>query len=201
MSRDEYIHWIDLSEKPAWGTAPDGRRVNIEADERFDALFSGWKADACTHSRRVIIRWVNGGGAWMHQRFCYDCGNKTSQFLKKEDAEREGVTEVSKESLASKHKAYEAERKSRLDRLANEAAERCQPGNRRAYDDYLRSSEWKRKAALILKRAGNTCEGCLSRPATQVHHVSYAHIYHEFAWELRAVCDACHNRAHSEEAQ
>lgn len=201
MSGLRFTHWIDESEKPSWGVAADGCRVNIEADDRFGVLFTEWQADSCDHPRNVVVRWVNGGGAWMHQRFCYDCGNKTSQFLKKEDAEREGVTDVSKDLLASKHKAYENDRSSRLERLANEAAERCQPANRRTYDDYLRSPEWKRKAELILRRANHTCEGCLSRPATQVHHLTYTNIYNEFAWELRAVCDPCHSRAHKEAAQ
>lgn len=201
VAKQDCLHWIDQSEKPAWGTAPDGRRVKIEGDERLDALFSEWQADACQHPRRVTIRWVNGGGAFMHQRFCFDCGTKVSQFLKKEDAEREGISETTKDTLASKHRAYEASRQASLNKIANDAAERCQPGNRIAYDDYLRTPEWKRKVALILKRADNTCEGCLSRPATQVHHLTYAHIYHEFAWELRAVCDVCHARVHSEAAE
>lgn len=65
------------------------------------------------------------------------------------------------------------------------------------YNAYLSSSDWRRRRQLILKRSGGICEGCMERPATQVHHLSYAHVCNEFLWELRAICDQCHNRAHS----
>lgn len=66
----------------------------------------------------------------------------------------------------------------------------------RAYRAYLRTPEWQERRLLVLQRAGYICEGCLKAPATQVHHMSYEHCGDEFAWELRAVCDPCHDRYH-----
>ncbi len=66
------------------------------------------------------------------------------------------------------------------------------------YDVYLASPEWQAKRAKILKRANGICEGCLERKATQVHHLTYEHVYHEFMFELIAVCDKCHARLHIE---
>ena len=62
--------------------------------------------------------------------------------------------------------------------------------------EYLQSPEWKAKRQLVMKRAGGICEGCGERRAIQVHHTTYAHWRHEFLWELKAVCEGCHARAH-----
>jgi 5-methylcytosine-specific restriction endonuclease McrA len=64
------------------------------------------------------------------------------------------------------------------------------------YNAYLRSEKWTAIRALIMKRAGGMCEGCLTRRAVQVHHLTYAHVCDEFMWELRAVCNECHERFH-----
>jgi 5-methylcytosine-specific restriction endonuclease McrA len=64
------------------------------------------------------------------------------------------------------------------------------------YDQYLLSNEWLQRRRLVLQRANGICEGCLSEPATQVHHLTYDHAGAEFAWELVAICDYCHTRFH-----
>jgi hypothetical protein len=64
------------------------------------------------------------------------------------------------------------------------------------YDAYLKSPEWHARRRLVLKRANGVCEGCGLRPAAQVHHLSYTHVFNEFLWELRAVCLACHQALH-----
>jgi 5-methylcytosine-specific restriction endonuclease McrA len=66
------------------------------------------------------------------------------------------------------------------------------------YDQYLRSPEWRARRALVMRRAGGTCEGCGTARANQVHHLTYAHVQREFLWELVAVCAACHERLHAE---
>ena len=68
------------------------------------------------------------------------------------------------------------------------------------YDAYLQTEKWRRKSLATIKRAGGVCEGCGVRKATQAHHLTYRHVFDEFLWELRAVCGACHDRAH-EDAQ
>lgn len=66
------------------------------------------------------------------------------------------------------------------------------------YNAYLRSPEWREKSQAVLKRANFVCEGCGKARATQAHHVTYRHVGAEFLWELRAVCNACHERAHAD---
>lgn len=64
------------------------------------------------------------------------------------------------------------------------------------YSAYLKSPEWARKRAMVMRRASNTCEGCATNRAVQVHHKTYEHVGEEFLWELVAVCVECHERLH-----
>lgn len=73
-----------------------------------------------------------------------------------------------------------------------------QAARREAYDAYLASEEWAAKRALVLRRCGGVCEGCGERTATQVHHMSYAHVFAEFLFELLGLCAECHERYHDQ---
>jgi hypothetical protein len=64
-----------------------------------------------------------------------------------------------------------------------------------AYAEYLRSPEWRVLRGLVISRA-RRCEGCGVEPPYEVHHLTYAHIGHEFLFELVALCSACHRRVH-----
>lgn len=64
------------------------------------------------------------------------------------------------------------------------------------YEQYLGSLVWRRRREKVMQRAGGQCEGCLSNQATDVHHLTYAHVYAEFAFELIALCRVCHERVH-----
>lgn len=192
-------HWIDDNPKPDWGDGPDGRRVKITGDVRFTALWQEWVADACHHERKGIVHWVNAGGQQCYNWYCGHCGLKLGPNIPRLLAEEEGFYGVALDALASRTNAYVAERKKRLDDLVRAAAERAQPGNREEYDDYLRSERWRQFRSLILRRAGGSCEGCLSAPAEHIHHLTYAHRGAEFAFELIALCAACHERIHEQE--
>lgn len=67
------------------------------------------------------------------------------------------------------------------------------------YDAYLKTSEWRRIHDQVIRRAGGFCEGCGRKSASQVHHITYQHVFAEFLFELVAVCDECHQRLHQEE--
>jgi hypothetical protein len=65
-------------------------------------------------------------------------------------------------------------------------------------DLYLKTPEWKAKRDRVMKRANGLCEGCLIRPATEVHHRYYGDYPNEFMFDLLALCDDCHDRLHPE---
>ena len=66
------------------------------------------------------------------------------------------------------------------------------------YSEWLANSpEWADLRKAVIQRAGFTCEACLEQPARQVHHLTYNYGRLPPAWELRAVCKACHSRLHA----
>ncbi|MFA4900889.1 MAG: hypothetical protein WC563_15330 [Brevundimonas sp.] len=67
------------------------------------------------------------------------------------------------------------------------------------YNDYLASDVWAKRREAILKRDEGLCQGCLRRPATQVHHLTYAHWKNELAFELLSLCKLCHEKVHGKE--
>lgn len=194
-------HPIDQVDCPTWGKGEDGRMVKIENDERLPGAFRQWLDDACAHPRQVIIRFTDQGGNVKHQYCCIDCGTCASKWLKAIDAERLGIAvDFTKDKAASLSNRYRSERKAALDGIVNAAAERMQPENRAVHDDYLRSPQWQRRRSKVMQRAGHLCEGCLTNPAIDVHHTTYAHFGNEFAFELIALCRPCHERWHEAEA-
>jgi hypothetical protein len=74
-----------------------------------------------------------------------------------------------------------------------------------AYNAYLNSPDWRHKRSLVLRRAGETCEGCRNAKATQVHHRKYPEgcfpgfpewIAREKLFDLVAICPDCHRDLH-----
>lgn len=94
--------------------------------------------------------------------------------------------------------------KEEYERRVDEAKRQLEARNARWWDrytEYLKSPEWQKKRLMVLTRASGMCEGCGQRPATQVHHLTYKHVFHEFLFELVAICDECHDRAHPREEE
>lgn len=67
------------------------------------------------------------------------------------------------------------------------------------YDSYLSSETWIRRREKILERDNHVCQGCLSRSAAHVHHLTYAHVFEELAFELISLCEQCHKKAHGKD--
>ncbi len=74
--------------------------------------------------------------------------------------------------------------------------DRQSPARKAEYAAYLQTDHWKGVRLRVLVRDRNICQGCLSEPATQVHHLTYAHRGDELLFELTSLCDSCHERAH-----
>jgi len=191
-------HYIDTTVMPAWGAGPDGRATRLDDDTRLPVQFAEWQKDACDHPDKATVLREDSLGRAQYYEHCKHCGMRLSSAIS--HAKVGVVSDMPAMEFDRLSGAYEQERRAQLDRIVARAAERCQGGNREAYDDYLRSDRWKRRSAKIMERAKGTCEGCLTNPATEVHHLTYAHIYQEFAFELVALCGACHDRIHKSDA-
>jgi 5-methylcytosine-specific restriction endonuclease McrA len=67
---------------------------------------------------------------------------------------------------------------------------------RARYEQHLASPQWAEIRRKVLARAGGICEGCGENPASEIHHLTYAHCGAEFLFELAAVCVWCHRLLH-----
>ena len=70
---------------------------------------------------------------------------------------------------------------------------------RKDYVDYLSSERWKQKRKIALERDGYKCQGCLTKAASEVHHLSYKNIGNELLFELVSLCHDCHKRIHGQD--
>lgn len=140
----------------------------------------------CPHRSGVWVRLPIAGGNYQVRRQCLDCG------MVENGARRHRANDhhlpLADEGLRAAHEGREAQARMRR----AEAGEEW----RRLYAAYLASDEWHTRRELVMARAGGRCEGCLQRPASEVHHLTYDHAGAEFSFELVALCAGCHGRWH-----
>lgn len=152
----------------------------------------------CGHKSSEVRLFKDAGGALHYKHQCVVCGSST------------GGNSISKATAAKikpldEIKPWDHTR----EQLFSSAAEAAISSTSEAesaewwarYNEYLNSPEWKMRRALVMNRANGICEGCLSRPAEQVHHKTYEHVTEEFMWELVAICEPCHERIHPHDDQ
>lgn len=66
------------------------------------------------------------------------------------------------------------------------------------YADYLRTRHWQIVRKLAIRRAGGKCSNCESTKRIQVHHLTYANLWHEYTNDVVVLCDVCHNILHGQ---
>lgn len=144
----------------------------------------------CGHPKVAMTERRASNGAIHYQEQCQTCGAKIGNFVKKEIAQRASTINFNQtlydEGCARESTVFAQER-------ASELAER-----RAVYAEYLNSAEWRRRRQQVLERENHRCQGCRATRATQVHHLTYAHVRDELLYELVALCDDCHAKAHGE---
>jgi hypothetical protein len=129
---------------------------------------------------------------------CLDCGQAASHWLKQASIPNVTALPIWDASIAER--IYAEQRRAREERifLAHGQAEAANDEWWAKYNAYLRTPAWRARRSLVMQRAGGWCEGCRKQEATQVHHLTYAHVSDEFLWELVAICDDCHIRIHAD---
>ena len=163
------------------------------------------KRFVCSHEKLNLKKRKVKGGAFQYVKQCLVCGNAMPQPIKQEVAlSANGGIEPSSfdEKLqidwkTNKEQAY-SEIKERYESSKKvEIAEHTDE-----YWEYLNSSpEWQLKRRKVFARAKNICEGCAEQPATEVHHISYDNIFDELLYQLVALCEDCHKKAHGERSE
>jgi 5-methylcytosine-specific restriction endonuclease McrA len=182
-----------------WVRPPGSRKSKQLAETpELEAEFRIWLAKECQHPETVItrIKWSDGRPAYRKQ--CTTCGLPDGLWIAKNKL---GDLSAIPDGDADQHTKYEDQRRDEWQIVALRHYHLQNSEGKLAYDRYLNSPEWRAKSQKVIERAGGVCEGCLERKATQAHHISYRHIFNEFLWELRAICEPCHERAHEHDGK
>lgn len=59
---------------------------------------------------------------------------------------------------------------------------------------YMQTPKWRAKREAVMRRDNGVCQACLSARASDVHHLTYNHLFDEPLFDLIAVCRPCHDR-------
>lgn len=149
---------------------------------------------ACDHPRTELTVKVAVNGTRIYRHQCQVCGQglEVLRHSALPSLQRDHAIPFD-ETLKN---SWWQRKSERARELYDEKRERESSEWWRAYQDHQASPEWQMIRMKVLKRAGFVCEGCLSRPATQVHHKTYERVGREMAFDLVAVCDVCHETLH-----
>jgi 5-methylcytosine-specific restriction endonuclease McrA len=137
---------------------------------------------------------------WSYQPQCLECGATGRKMSTCPVTLDETVTP---EEAAAYRMTKEQDYRDRLKQEYQERIQELAAADEREsaewwkrYTEYLKSPRWKARAAKVLRRDNYLCQACLERTATQVHHLTYKHVFNEPAFDLTSVCETCHKAIH-----
>lgn len=160
---------------------------------------TGFSYLQCACDRSAIRLRTQANGVHIYSLQCLDCGRQIRAVSKNapeilEMPNRLPFDEALKERWHQRCREHsDAQRQQREQAREAQSIEWWQQ-----YTAYLQTTAWRLKRQAVLTRANNWCEGCGKHQATQVHHLTYEHVFNEFLFELVAVCESCHRRIHPE---
>jgi 5-methylcytosine-specific restriction endonuclease McrA len=151
----------------------------------------------CSHTRKELRQKRNRGGAIQYIDQCLQCGTSVGLF-RKHSPELINVPTWDEKLEPNYTAAKQSERAAIIQKHVRIQRNRS-IGFWKQYNEYLQSDEWVQRRAKVLERASGQCEGCRTKRATQIHHLTYAHVFKEFLFELVAICDDCHKTLHTDD--
>lgn len=158
----------------------------------------------CVNPDKIFVNFPRADSKPTKREYCRNCGT-TSQVIKMQPAnEYISLPLLTKEVQLDTQKARQDKNRDFWQYLENERKAGVEKRNEEFwtnYDKYLKTEEWKRRRELVFKRDNNTCQACLVRPATQVHHLTYKRIFNEPLFDLVSICTACHKEIHKGEEE
>jgi len=182
---------------PVWDEDTQSQFWLRNTDER-SAEISAIYGEKCEHPVTELRRKVTSNGAVQFRYQCLECGGGPQGPVPKATVRNPDRVPAYDTEL---HLRWHEAREDRI-RAVNQKHIRLQKAEKaewwRWYNKYLQSTAWRVKRDLVMARSEGVCEGCRSRPAEQVHHLTYDHVGNEFLWELAAVCNQCHERVHED---
>lgn len=145
----------------------------------------------CVHTAARLVKTVASNGVEMFACQCVNCGRKATDWIPKKLIKHpEAIPDENSKTPTIRELMAPALKELKALRLTTYEIRRS------LYDNYLGSPQWKSLRRAILARAGNVCERCHIRPATQGHHLTYERLGNETLSDLLAVCRDCHEELH-----
>jgi hypothetical protein len=193
-------------QKPAGGprTAANADRAGkgLEPGQPCSTALRSWDDRLCDHLRHEVRQRIDAAGRPFYQHQCLDCGARLGTAVAAAKALADGRQPAPfDEDLFQEGDRKLARHFDEQRAALNRAIDERWAGRRLAYEAYLLSEAWRNKRAEALRRDEGVCQGCRARPATQVHHLTYAHLGDELLFELISVCADCHERIHRDRLQ
>lgn len=146
----------------------------------------------CTNCDFKFAKQAKSNGDWMLKQQCSNCGQSAGKTFKFELIG--GKQNLFKIPLFDEEKLQAYYDRQQQKRQADYAVELDE--KRKVYYEYLKSDKWKLKRDKVMLRDKNVCQACLTRTATDVHHLTYERIYNEPLFDLVAICRPCHEKIH-----
>jgi 5-methylcytosine-specific restriction endonuclease McrA len=182
-------------------------KTNYLTDEQQKNYDFCKKLEHCDHQSKRLRKFTASNKALSFRMQCLRCG-ETVETIKRINLPRNVCIDLLEDFDSTLSHSFlkpiwnlrdKLNKKAidRYDSLRRDAFLKSQNDQKEKYQSYLNSSEWFALRLKVLARCNYMCEGCRSKPAEHVHHLTYAHIYNEFLWELVGVCNGCHKRVHN----
>lgn len=139
-----------------------------------------------------FVKQEKSNGDFMLKKQCKNCGNHAGKTFKFEEiGGKNNLNKIPLYDLEKQELFYERQRIANNKKYQSELEEK-----RKDYYAYLKSEKWKAKRIKVLHRDKYICQACLTNTATDVHHLTYKHIYNEPMFDLVSICRPCHEKLH-----
>lgn len=156
-----------------------------------------WWARACRHPNVRVVTRVTADERIQIRKQCLICGELRGGAVKRANVPADVPPED--KDLRARYQQARREEWESIEQKHIRKQKAHEADWWENYDRYLASPQWALVREKVLKRANRICEGCLERPASEVHHLTYAHVENELIFELVALCKPCHARLHPPE--
>lgn len=169
-----------------------GSEFSLHFDEEVLRDLAELDNRECRHSETSLVQFTAANGSIHIRRCCIHCGQLTGISLKREPhhASLPNYSPTTRDLYEARRERKRSEVIQKHVRLQRDKDSEFW----RDYNEYLASDAWKIRRQKVLRRSGGLCEGCLERPATEVHHTTYDNVFDELLFQLRALCKECHDK-------
>lgn len=139
----------------------------------------------CEHTQTEIRYCILSNGSKQYFEQCLACGQKIGSAIAHSKI-------PNKDDIIQFDEILRDNFDHRIRQRVNQLRTQNQSDWWNEYTKYLTTDKWFQKRKAVLKRDKFLCQSCLLRTATQVHHLTYDHVFNEPLFDLVSVCEECH---------